>query len=296
MVQMFTQEQLMPPSPLGQALGIGLEGAVSSFNKAREDTRTADSIEAIGVAMGLSPEKSKALRGLSSNPELAKVGITAFANQQKAGEKETATDKKFADFKADTIVSHLKEGASQKGVFEDNLNWLESNKENVGRTKAVTGVELGPFKSSLFTEYENRGNLVLDGVIRIFNKAGVLPQKKLEWIRKTFAISPFDTQEQISGKINSLRSLSKTASSFDEELDGLIEKHGLDIPDKDFMNIRSSINSKLNEFDAAVSSPQKEEVVTTLSNTGYKTGDTATNSETGESFIFKGNKWIKQNR
>lgn len=38
----------------------------------------------------------------------------------------------------------------------------------------------------------------------------------------------------------------------------------------------------------------KEKVVDKLSNTGYKKGDVAKNTETGEKFIYNGTRWIKQ--
>ena len=92
MVQMFTQEQLMPPSPLGQALGIGLEGAVSSFNKARETTKSADSLENLGIAMGYDAETSKGFRDFASQPEMAKIAFSALSNQQKAGSTVITSD------------------------------------------------------------------------------------------------------------------------------------------------------------------------------------------------------------
>ena len=222
-----------------------------------------------------------------------------FKKDQKG---ETAFDKKMGEFKADSVINYMQGGDAATKNFSENLDFLEANVENVGRQKAIfgggggiiAGGEYGPMQSAEFAEYENRGNLVLDGVIKVFNKAGVLPQKKLEWIRKTFAVSPFDTQEQIKGKINSLRSLAKDASSFNDGMGALIEKYGENIPNAEFMKLQKGLDGSMEKYDRMIKSPQEEQVVQKLSNKGYKKGQTATDTKTGEKFIYNGSRWVKQ--
>ncbi len=217
-----------------------------------------------------------------------------------AEKKQSIFDKKMDAFKADAVIDHAK-GGSSVSVFENNLDFLNKNIDRVGRAKSYVGGglgiagggERGPFKSALFTEYENRGNLVLDGVIKVFNKAGVLPDKKLKWIRDTFAVSPYDTQETIRGKLNSLSSLSKTAVSYENGLGELIEKYGANIPTKEFIKLQRDLDKKIDQFEDHVNSPQQEQVVDKLTNKGYKKNDVATDSKTGQKFIFNGTRWVK---
>ena len=222
-----------------------------------------------------------------------------FKKDQKG---ETAFDKKMGEFKADSVISYMQGGDTATKNFSENLDFLESNIENVGRQKAIFGGgagvlgggEFGPMQSAEFAEYENRGYLVLDGVIKVFNKAGVLPEKKLKWIKETFAVSPFDTQEQIKGKINSLRSLAKDASSFNDGMGALIEKYGANIPTAEFMKLHQDLSRSMEKYDKMIKSPQDEQVVQKLSAKGYKKGDKATNTETGDKLIFNGTRWMKQ--
>lgn len=206
---------------------------------------------------------------------------------------ENTFDKKINEFKADSVINYMQGGDDASRNLKENLDYLETNIKNVGRLKgAATGEFLT--EGAGFTEYRNRGNLVLDGVIKVFNKAGVLPQKKLEWILKTFAISPWDTQEQIKGKINSLRTLEKEASSFSSGMGKLIDQYGQNIPNEAFMNLQKRAASVLDKFGEAVESPQGEQVVSKLTNKGYKKGDEAVNSKTGQKYIFSGTRWIKK--
>lgn len=228
--------------------------------------------------------------------EYSKSGGDPFKAMQlfkKDSKGETTFDKKLNEFKANSVISYLQGGDDASNTLTENLDYLQKNAENVGRAK---GVATGEFlwNSADFTEYRNRGNLVLDGVIKVFNKAGVLPQKKLEWIRETFAISPWDTQEQIRGKVQSLRTLAKDASEFNSGIGNLIEQYGEKIPTSEFLKLQKGMDKSLDRFNQQIESPQKEQVVEKLSTKGYRKGDVATDSESGHKFVFNGTRWVKK--
>ena len=216
----------------------------------------------------------------------------AFQLFKKDSKGENTFDKKLNEFKADAVVNYIQGGAEDQNTLKENLDFLENNLENVGRMKGIFRGEIFQ-EGEAFTEFRNRGNLVLDGVIKVFNKAGVLPQKKLEWIRETFGISPFDTQAQIRGKINSLRSLQKEAGVFNQNLGKLIDRYGPNIPNEEFIKLQQNANKFVDQFTQGADSPQKETVHKSLPRTAKK-GSTAYDPDTGKKFIFNGTRWIKQ--
>lgn len=214
----------------------------------------------------------------------------------------SAFDKKMDEFKAQSVIDYIQGGADSAKTFDDNLNFLEQNVDSVGRQAAVTTGKYGLFgggqyglgQTAEFAEYERRGNLVLDGVIKVFNKAGVLPEKKLKWIRDTFAVSPYDTQEQIRGRIAALRSLSKDTSVFSQGMGALIDKYGENIPTGEFLKLQKGLSDSFNKFEKAVASPEAEQVFEKLPTKGMVKGATATDTDTGQKFIYNGSRWVKQ--
>jgi len=164
--------------------------------------------------------------------------------KSEAKSPQTIVEKKIDEFKANSIIDSI----SGDSAFKSNLDFLEENIKKVGMKKSILGVEYGFAKSKIFKEYENAGNLVLDGVIKIFNKAGTLPQKKLEWIKDTFAISPSDTQQQIKGKLSSLRRLENVSSEFNEKIKDLTAEYGVNIPNDVFIERMSSVKNELDSF------------------------------------------------
>ncbi len=214
---------------------------------------------------------------------------------QKDKKGDSVFDKKIDEFMADSVIEYMQGGDEQKQALTENLDYLEENLKNVGRAKGLVTGEWA-WNSKAYTEYRNRGNLALDSVIKVFNKAGVLPQRKLEWIRETFGISPMDTQEQIQGKINALRSLAKEAGGFQDKLGGLIERYGTKIPRDEFIKLQNSADATMRKFDDQVESPASETVVEKLPTKGVTKGAQATNSETGEKYIYNGSRWVKQKK
>jgi len=228
-------------------------------------------------------------------------------DEKKGG--ESAFDREIGKRKAKIIGNFLESGL-ESDSFNENLEFLEDNIEKVGRQNAFLGAEIPGFQSGIFTEYANRGNLVLDGVIKIFNRNGQVAQKKLKWIRDTFSISPYDTQAQIQGKINALKSLAKDTQEFEERMGESIEKNGTNIPDKELFQATQNLNKKFNEFEKKYNykdtkpattpkSPQKEPELKEnqyFSKTLPKEAeeDTTAISQTGETYIFQKGKWKKQ--
>ena len=74
----------------------------------------------------------------------------------------------------------------------------------------------------------------------------------------------------------------------------LIEKYGANIPTAEFMKLHQDLSRSMEKYDKMIKSPQDEQVVQKLSAKGYKKGDKATNTETGDKLIFNGTRWMKQ--
>jgi len=280
-----------------QALSAGADPAQlqmmqGAYQQARQQNAFQSAFDEAINAGGLTTPEGQQAFMLSYSRE----GGDPFKAMQlfkKDAKGETTFDKKIDEFKANAVISYLQGGDDASNTLTENLDYLEENASNVGRAKGmVTGEFL--YNSAEFTEYRNRGNLVLDGVIKVFNKAGVLPQKKLEWIRETFAISPWDTQEQIRGKVQSLRSLAKDASAFNSGIGDLIDRYGQNIPTEEFLKLQKGVDRSLDRFNQDVESPQQEQVVDKLSTKGYKKGDVATDSESGQKYVFNGTRWVKK--
>lgn len=214
--------------------------------------------------------------------------IAKLIGTQKRG-SQTAEQKVIGKAKADAVLSVAQGGGNSKEIY-DNLQWLEKNIKNVGATKGL--LNYGPMQSSLFSEYQNRGNLVLSPVIHIFNKAGTLPQKKLEWIREQFAISPYETQAKITGRINAIKPLVSAAMEYQAKISDLTEKYGEpdNIPNKEFLSASKEMNNKVDSF---FNKQFKQETFSKPPDAKKMAGKTITNPETGEKLRSNGSKWIK---
>lgn len=218
-------------------------------------------------------------------------------NQQSGGttkqtDAEKVVSKKMGELYNDLVIN-------QENInFKENLDFLEQNLPNVGRQKSIsTGSFAIP--NEMFSEYSNRGNLVLDGVIKIFNKAGVLPQKKLEWLRNDFAISPYDTQEQIQGKINALRSLQKVSDDFLEDYYGLVEQYGPNIPFQEFIKLKRKSENEVDALDKEArklstgKTENKKTGVSSLPKKGDRVGQMLAD-DNGNIYRWTGSTWRKE--
>lgn len=80
------------------------------------------------------------------------------------------------------------------------------------------------------SELTTLGATNLGSVIKLFNPAGTLPQAKLEWIRKTFSVSPYDTISTMKGKFNTQRIILNQAKARAEQRLKLIKENYGNIP------------------------------------------------------------------
>jgi len=226
------------------------------------------------------------------------------------GTKQTIFQKKIEEKKADAVIDFLDTGGESPTKFlNENLDFLQENLKNVGKQAAITGIEYGPFTGELFTEYGIRGKLILDGVIKIFNKTGQLPKGKLAWLNEEFAISPYDTQAQIQGKINGIRTISKGANELAQRMGTLIEKYGENIPNEEFLKLRQDANDFIDNArkeyelskeknEAKQVSEQPKESKQTFEKlppaSSFSPGQMIKNPETGEILVTDGKRWSKQ--
>lgn len=227
-------------------------------------------------------------------------GISMMPKLEKQKEVKSIVDKKIEENMATNVID-LVHGGSKLGKAEENLNWLEGNIENVGRLKSL--VNIGPFQNQKFAEFRNRGNLALDPVIHVFNKSGVVPKEKLQWMRDTFAIDPTDTQEQIRGKINALKSLSRGGIAFEKGLQSLLDKYGTDIPINEYVKLAKETDSFVDSFINDYSSgnlktetketPVKSSFEKPPAASSVKQGQKIRDKKTGQILISNGKKWVK---
>lgn len=237
--------------------------------------------------------------GLSS-PE----GRNAFLNQyaksggdfQKVNEllktpkkgQESTVDKELGKVKAKAIIDVVQGGGKGQAMV-DNLAWLEKNIDKVGSIKGISN--RGPMQSELFAEFENKGRLMVEPIIKIFNPAGTLPTKKLEWIRDNFAISPYDTQNQIRGKLNAVKPLVNIALDYQSKVADLVDKYGANIPNEEFFKISKKLN---NEFNSIYDKQFERKVYSDLNQLNPKEmkGRTITNPSTGQKLRSNGTEWV----
>ncbi len=219
--------------------------------------------------------------------------------------QKTETTKILEKNMGNAITQHM-EGGGQGSILKNQLDFLEENVGNVGRHKAIFGGRAGflgggeyGLKTGMFAEYENRGRLVLDGVIKIYNKAGALPQQKLKWIADNFSISPFATQDVIRGKIRALRSIQKDATDYENRMDALIEEYGVNIPLSKFNAVQKKLVPAMDKFEKQMLSGKfgeeegKQRDVNKLPARAKK-GTTAIHNKSGRRLIYSGTRWIEQ--
>lgn len=202
---------------------------------------------------------------------------------------QTAYQKDLDKEKAKVVIDYMRGGDKRDNRLKDTLDYLEQEAENVGFAKSLaTGDYLLPGEK--YTQYENMGNLMLDQVIKVFNPAGVLPQSKLKWIRDQFAISPYDRQEVIKGKIAALRSLIDKGMKDYDKIGELIAEYGDDIPTKEFMKAVSGLE---NTIDNAISNEGKTKDEKTVNKlpTKAKKGTIATDTKSGKRYVYDGKRW-----
>ena len=121
---------------------------------------------------------------------------------------------------------------------KDVLTNIETISEIVN--KDLTGPK-GYVKAAFNTESAAQlttlGASNLDTVIKLFNPVGTLPTQKLNWIRNTFTVSPWDNTSTIQGKLKTQKILAQQSQARAEERVRLLKEYGGIIPadiDKQF--------------------------------------------------------------
>jgi len=87
------------------------------------------------------------------------------------------------------------------------------------------------FNTEAAAEAETLGATNLDTVIKLFNPAGTLPTAKLNWLKNTFAINPWDNLSTIKGKLNTQRTITKQGLERAKIRSQLLKKYYGNIPE-----------------------------------------------------------------
>jgi len=162
----------------------------------------------------------KILRDLENRRGLEEGSLDAYINDPKLADKVTKPEKTSNKPAPKSEAQKLLEKETAKGYIEAirEVPKLQNTLQNIGRLnelgEKLTGFE-GYVKSAFNTEsaaeYNTLGASLLDPVIKIFNPAGTLPQKKLEWIRDTFSPKASDLQSTQKGKIATIERMANQA-------------------------------------------------------------------------------------
>lgn len=127
--------------------------------------------------------------------------------------KQTAAAKKYIELQDKLAGTEAYEDSlSRLRQLTDESSWLGRN------LSSLIGGELA-------SEISTLGASVIDPMIKLYNPAGTLPQAKLEWIRKTFAINPKERGSTIKGKMATLERMNRHAQEKSRHLLQLYEEY-----------------------------------------------------------------------
>lgn len=288
------------------------------LNKSYQSARKSSAFKsALDIAMeqegGIESEKGKS----AFLKEFTSRGGDPFEAMKMFKETKgtSAFGKEMDKFMAKSTIAYIQGAPQKQKNLKENLDWLQDNIENVGMGQAYTPFTKGSYgipqrflPGEIFTEYANRGELILTGVIELFNPAGVLPDAKLRRLRERFAVNPNDTQAQIQGKINALRTLEQAGSSYVDIMGDLIDQYGENIPRGEFMKAMSVLQKSLDEVDQIYEkqlkpsqeasdkgySPGQEYTVARMPAASSVPKGTEYEDDNGVLYINNGKKWIKK--
>ncbi len=140
-------------------------------------------------------------------------------------------------------------------------------------------------------EVKNLSATNLDTVIKLFNPAGTLPTAKLNWIKDTFAVSPYDNLSTIRGKVNVQKIISQQALGRAEEKLRLLKQYEGVIPpevdskfEKDTENLLDVLQEQLE--------PKEKKDFSELPSAQENEGKTIKDNNTGKLFISNGKEWV----
>jgi len=131
------------------------------------------------------------------------------------------------------------EAAKEVPELEKEIKKSDDLIANVDAAEKLANDELGGpigygkafFNTQSASNLETLGATNLGSVIKLFNPAGTLPTAKLNWIKKTFAVSPYDTLSTMKGKFDTQRIILNQAKARAQERVGLLKKYFGNIPE-----------------------------------------------------------------
>lgn len=204
---------------------LELEKANKAEAKIKSDREAVISENEIQLTnAGYPPEEVKRLAPLMSTSgvrALVKPGKTVHGPKEKF-EEGLATQ-------ASKEVPELEKEIKKSDDLIANVDAAEklANKElggPIGYGKAL-------FNTQSASNLETLGATNLGSVIKLFNPAGTLPTAKLNWIKKTFAVSPWDTLSTMKGKFDTQRIILNQAKARAQERVGLLKQYYGNIPE-----------------------------------------------------------------
>ncbi len=223
------------------------------------------------------------------------LGFLQSANDFRKGQSAASLSpfqKKMQEKSADFLMSGLEEGPK-----------AASSRENIDRLRDLSKELEGPvgygkalINSADAAEFNERGLLALEPVIKIFNPRGVIPQRKIEMLKEKFAPKATDNRLTIEGKLKGLEALVKQSEEHSNMIKDLYNQYGENIPMEAIINyeansekIIDSVLSTKTEGDRTTEDDSFEKPPSAKKNKGV----IIENEETGESLISNGTRWIK---
>lgn len=137
------------------------------------------------------------------------------------------------------------EGAKEVPKLEQAISKGKDTLENIDTieklaTENLSGLKgyvKAAFNTEAASQLQTLGATNLDTVIKLFNPAGTLPTAKLNWIRSTFSVSPWDNLSTIKGKLNTQKTITNQSIERANERKNLLKRYNGNIPEnvaKDF--------------------------------------------------------------
>ena len=106
----------------------------------------------------------------------------------------------------------LEEGKQAQGS-RANIDRLKELSKGLAGGTGVQGYAKALIGSADAAEFNERGLLALEPVLKVFNPRGVIPQRKIEMLRDQFAPKASDNRWTIDGKIKGLEALVEQAEN-----------------------------------------------------------------------------------
>lgn len=251
-----------------------------------------------------------------SSPEGRSAGLSAWAKNggdpiegfkyfsAPAPGKPSKYDQAMSQAQADDIKELSSDTQGIRSV-ESNIKWLSDHVNDVGRGQ---GIFKGNFlyNGKEFTEFRNRGMLVLKGVINTFNRVGALPQAKLEMIIKNYSISPWDTQDQIKGKLSAIHALTEGQAEYMNGLAALSKQHGYrEIPQEEYARYKAEYFTRANQMadnleagrpanEGIESRPKSNAELLDKLPAGAEKGTQYRDDKNGDLYTFNGKRWVRE--